>query len=165
MQEPGQGVAGQPVLESGSTWKGDASRWDRPMFYTWLPLNDSRSNRFCLEVKSPLLPLSLCFCRILLSLSLFSLVAADGKGCAPRKSLTQICTDHTEVMPRPTPADAVSKGHWDGRFVPQVHLSFYIQRAFSAQLMRKKKVLLLMPANMAENTQGSYSLLLTYITH
>lgn len=87
VQEPGHGVAWLPVLESGSSGEWDASRWDRPTCYTLLALRDSRSNRFCWQVKSLLLPLSWCFCRIFLSLPLFlfSLVVADGKGCEARK--------------------------------------------------------------------------------
>ena len=119
MQDPSHGMAWQPVLERGSTGKRDASRWDRPTCYTLLPLSDSRCNRFCLQAKSLLLPLSWCFCRIFLALSLFllPLVVADGKGCEGRKSLTQICNDHVEVMAQPTPAEAVSKLHCNQRFV------------------------------------------------
>lgn len=55
-----------------------------------------------------------------LSLS-FLPVVADGKGCEAGKSLTQIHTDHIEVMPQPTPADAVNKLHWNWRSVLKKH--------------------------------------------
>lgn len=70
-QEPGHGVARQPILESGSTGKQDASRQARPTGYRLLSLSDCRSNSFCLKVKSFLLPLSWYFFRIFLCLSFF----------------------------------------------------------------------------------------------
>lgn len=122
VQELGHGVAWQPILESGSTGKWESSRQDRPTGYRLLSLGDCRSNSFCLKVKFFLLALCWYFFQNLsLSLYLFSCVVADRKGCEPRKSLTQVGTEHVEAMTQPTPADAVGKLHWDQRFVLKKH--------------------------------------------